>query len=176
MALGELRLGIPGTSHFSAFATSALPAVTLSRAPAGTPLALRSELGFAELAGRSNWGTAAIAGPAHTPKYTWAVAALVTLDEALQLGALAKWQDAAYKAKADGALRLIDETELLDPEPNPHSRVLLSVLTPTWASGYRYGYGIFPVLVQLPSDWKTQVGRWSTGDDARLVTFSLLEI
>lgn len=175
MAAGELRLGIPGNT-FSSFTTTTLPAVTLNRSPAGTPLALRSELGYAELSGRSNRGTAQIAGPAYAPTYTWAVASLVTLDQALQLGSLSKWQDAAFKAKADGALRLIDETELLDPEPNPHSRTLLSILTPTWASTYRYGYGIFPIKLQLPEDWKQQVGRWRTGDEARLVTFSMLEI
>lgn len=176
MATGDLRLGIPSTSHFSSFTTSGLPAVTLNRAAAGAPMAVRSELGYAELSGRSNRGTAQISGPAYKPTYTWAVAALVTLDEALQLGSLAKWQDSQFKAKLDGVLRLIDETELLDPEPNPHSRVLLSVLTPTWASGYRYGYGVFPVKLQLPQEWKQQVGRWSTGDEARLVTFSLIEI
>ncbi|MBD1918847.1 MULTISPECIES: hypothetical protein [Cyanophyceae] len=175
MALGELRLGIPGNT-FSSFTTTTLPSVTLNRSPAGTPLALRSELGYAELSGRSNRGTAQISGPAYAPTYAWAVAALVTLDEALQIGALAKWQDAAFKAKTDGALRLIDETELLDPEPNPHSRVLLQVLTPEWAPTYRNGYGIFAAKLQLPQDWRQQVGRWSTGEEARLVTFSVLEI
>jgi len=175
MALGDLRLGIPGPT-FSSFTTTALPAVTLNRSPAGSPLALRSELGYAELSGRSNRGTAQIAGPAYPITYAWAVASLVTLDEAMQLGALAKWQDARYKARQDGALRLIDETELLDPEPNPHSRTLLSILTPSWAPTYRTGYGIFAAKLQLPADWKTQVGRWATGEEARLVTFSLLEI
>ena len=173
--MAQLRIGIPGPT-FSSFTTTVLPSVTLDRSAAGSPLAVRSELGYAEVTGRSLWGTAVISGPAYSPTYSWAVAAMVTLDQALQIGALAKWQDAAYKNQQDGALRLIDETEFLDPEPNPHSRVLLQILTPAWASGYRFGYGIFPVKLQIPEDWKAQVGRWSTGEDARLITFSLIEV
>ena len=175
MALGQLTLGIPGNTATN-FSTSALPAVTIFRSPAGSPMVSRSPLGYAEVAGRSNWGTAQVAGPAYAPTYAWAVAAVMSLDEALQLEALAGWQDRAYKASTDGALRLIDETEMLAPEPDPHSRVLLSPLTPTWASGYRYGYGVFAVKLQLAEDWKQQVGLWGNGDQARLCTFSLVEL
>ena len=136
----------------------------------------RSELGYAEVTGRSNRGVAQVSGPAYATTYAWAVATMLTLAESQQIGALAKWQDAAYKAKTNGALRLIDETEYLDPEPNPHSRPLLAALTPTWANTYRYGYGIFEVKLQLPEDWRQQVGVWSSGDYARLCTFSLMEL
>lgn len=175
MAVGQLTLGIPGATA-TTFATSPLPAVTLFRSPAGAPLASRSPLGYAELTGRSNRRTPQISGPAYAPTYAWAVATMLTLDEALQLEALATWQDRSYKAKADGALRLIDELEPLGPEPDPHSRTLLSPITPTWASSYRYGYGVFAAKLQLTEDWKQQVGVWASGAEARLCTFSLVEL
>jgi hypothetical protein len=96
--------------------------------------------------------------------------------EARQLGALARWQDGQFKAKQDGTLRLIDETEYLDDEPTPHSRTLLSALVTPWNSGYRYGYGVFPVKLQLPENWRTQMGRYSSGSQARLVTFICEEL
>lgn len=184
MAEGELRLGIPGGT-FSSFTTTTLPTVTLNRSPAGTPLALRSELGYAELSSRSNRGSAQITGPAYPITYVWAVAAMVTKTEARRIGKLAKWQDWGYKGitnagvpatRVERPLRLIDETEELDGEPSPHSRTLLSILPDPDAEGWVYGFGIFNVKLQLPQDWRQQVGRWSTGEDARLVTFSLLEI
>jgi hypothetical protein len=175
MALGQLTLGIPGASP-TTFATTPIPAVVLFRSPAGSPLASRSPLGYAEVAGRSNRGTAQVSGPAYAPTYAWAVATMLTLDEALQLEALAVWQDRAFKAKTDGALRLIDETELLGPEPNPHSRTLLTPITPAWGSGYRYGYGVFAAKLQLDQDWKQQIGVWASGAEARLCTFSLVEL
>lgn len=174
MAVGELTLGLPGATA-TTFATTPIPALTLRRG-SGDSVSTRSEVGFSALAGRSNWGTPQVSGPAYSTKYQWAVATMLTESQARQLGALAKWQDAAYKARTDGALRLIDEVELLDDEPNPHSRTLLSALTTTWNSGYRYGYGVFPVLLQLPPDWRQQVGRWATGEGARLCTFAVSEL
>jgi hypothetical protein len=175
LAVGTLTLGIPGSSA-TTFATEPIPSLALFRASADGPLAVRSELGYAVVAGRSVWGTAQILGPTHKPKYVWSVAAMMTEGEARQLGSLAKWQSANYRAKIEGALRLIDETELLDDEPNPHSRTLLSSLVTPWNSGYRYGYGVFSVAVQLPEDWRSQVGRWASGSSARLCTFNLVEL
>lgn len=175
MAVGELTLGIPGNSTTN-FATTPIPSIALGRGPAGEALSTRSEVGYSELIGRSNWGTPQVSGPVHNPKYQWAIAAMLTESQARQVGALAKWQDAAYKARTDGALRLIDEAELLDDEPNPHSRTLLTPLVTPWNSGYRYGYGVFPVLIQLPQDWRQQVGQWSTGEAARLCTFVVVEL
>ena len=175
MADGDLTLGIPGGGA-SDFTTAALPSVVLFRSAPGEPLTSRSQLGYAGVTARSNRGAAAISGPAYAPTYIWAVASMVTQTEAQQIAALAGWQDRAYKARANGALRLLDETEYLDPEPTPHSRPLLASLTPSWASGYRYGYGVFAVKLQLPEDWRQQVGVWATGEQARLVTFSLVEL
>jgi len=175
MALGQLTLGIPGNTATN-FATTPLPAVALFRSSPEAPLASRSALGFAEVSGRSNRGTPLVAGPAYAPAYAWAVATMLSLTEALQLEALAGWQDRAYKAKTDGALRLIDETEVLGPEPDPHSRTLLEPLTPLWADTYRYGYGVFAVKLQLPEDWKQQQGVWASGDEVRFCTFSLIEV
>ena len=175
MAAGQLTLGIPGNSTTN-FATTPLPSLVLYRSPADSPLATRSPLGYAEVTARSNRGTPQVSGPAYAPTYAWAVAALLTLTEALQLEALSTWQDRAYKAKTDGKLRLIDEVEMLGPEPDPHSHTLLSTITPAWASTYRYGYGVFAIKLQLPEDWKQQVGTWTGGVEARLCTFSLVEL
>lgn len=129
------------------------------------------------IAQRSNGGVSQIVAPAYEPKFIWTVAAMLTQAEARQLGALAGWQDRAYKANQDGALRLIDEIEFLDSEPSPHSRTLLSTLTESWNASYVYGYGVFPVLAQLPQDWRELIGRWTgSGEEARVVTFTLLEI
>jgi len=171
----KLTLGIPGNSTTN-FATTPIPSMVMDRGSADGPLSTRSELGWITVANRSNYGTAQISGPAYAPKYIWAVAAALTEVQARQLGAMARWQDTTYKAQGNGALRLIDEVEYLDDEPNPHSRTLLSALVTPWNGDYRYGYGVFPVVIQLPEDWRTQLGRWSTGGDARLVTFSLVEL
>jgi hypothetical protein len=175
MATGEITIGIPGAGA-SNFATTPIPSLVLYRASAEAPLASRSELGFSTLEGRSNWGTSQVSGPNYSARYSWAIAAMLTEDQARQLGALAKWQDGQYKGQSDGKLRLIDELEPLDPEPTPHSRTLLSALNPSWNAAYSYGYGVFDVLLQLPEDWRQQVGRWATGEGARLVTFVAVEL
>ncbi|MBE7384362.1 MAG: hypothetical protein F6J95_023485 [Leptolyngbya sp. SIO1E4] len=176
MAEGDLTIGIPGGGA-SDFAATPVPALTLNlwTRDAGAPM--RSELGYAELLGRSNRGTPQISGPAYGITFSWPVAAMLTLDEALQLGALAKWQDSQYKAQNNGALRLVDEIEYLDPEPSPHSRSLLAALNPSWNAGYEYGYGVFTVKLQLPQDWKQNIGRWTdSGELARLATFAITEV
>ncbi|MEM6435703.1 MAG: hypothetical protein AAF773_17905 [Cyanobacteria bacterium P01_D01_bin.115] len=176
MAEGELTIGIPGSGSTD-FATTPIPALTLNAWPAGGGVPTRNEIGYAELSARSNRGTPAISGPSYDVTYSWPIAAMVTLDEALQLGALAKWQDQQYKAQNDGALRLIDELEPVDPQPSPHSRTLLSTLNPSWNAGFEYGYGVFAVKLQLPTDWRQIVGVWKdSGELARLITFQALEV
>ena len=176
MADGDIIIGIPG-SGASDFATTPIPSLTLNTWPANAGLPTRSTLGYAELSERSNRGTPVVTGPAYDVTYSWAIAAMLTLDEALQLGALALWQDRQYKAQNDGALRLIDQIEFLDAEPSPHSRTLLQALNPSWNAGYQYGYGVFSIKLQLPPDWRQNIGRWtSTGEGARVVSLQALEL
>jgi hypothetical protein len=184
MALGQLTLGIPGATA-TTFATTPIPAVVLFRSPAGSPLASRSPLGYAEVAGRSNRGTAQVSGAQTIVTYVWAVATMMTKAEAQRLTKLANWQDWGYKgitntgapaAKQDRPMRLIDETEELDGEPSPHSRTLLTPLTDPDNAAWVYGYGVFSVKIQLPEDWRQQIGVWASGAEARLCTFSLVEL
>lgn len=176
MATGDLTLGIPGTGTAD-FATLPIPSLVLNRWSADTGAPVRGEIGYASLAGRSNNGIPQIIGPSYGEKFIWPVAAMLTLSQARQLGALAKWQSRTYKASQDGALRLIDEIDYLDSEPSPHSRSLLSAITESWNSGYVYGYGVFDALIQLPQDWKQFLGKWNaSGDQARLAAFTLIEL
>lgn len=186
MAEGDFQLGIPGAGA-SDFATTPIPSINFIDCwtpDGGFPT--RGEIGYATLADRSNWGTAQITGPAYGVRYIWPVAAMLTQAQARQLGALAKWQSLGYQGLTNAEapttrvarpLRLVDEIEYLDSEPTPHSRTLLSSIQESWNSDYVYGYGVFEVFVQLPQDWRQLVGRWQhSGDQARLVTFTLVEI
>ncbi|MEO0533232.1 MAG: hypothetical protein AAF215_05130 [Cyanobacteria bacterium P01_A01_bin.123] len=176
MVAGDLTLGIPGAGA-SDFATTPIPSITLNLWPDDDDAEpLRSESGYAEVEERSSEGTPQIIGPSYEPTYLWTVPVMLTLDEAIQLGALAKWQDAEYKAYRDGALRLIDEIDYLDAEPSPHSRTLLSALNPSWNAGYEYGFGVFKVKLQVPGNWRRIAGRWTDSDEeARRVIFQLVE-
>lgn len=175
MAAGDLTIGIPGGGA-SNFATTPIPSLAIDRFPPDAGIPIRGELGYAALSGRSTNGIPQIIGVTHTPKYLWTITAMLTDAQSRQLGALAKWQDATYKSGSDGKLRLIDEITYLDSEASPHSRTLLSSLQESWNSGYVYGFGVFDVLIQLPQDWKTAIGVWGDGSEARSVTFSLVEL
>ena len=177
MAEGDFTIGIPGVGA-SDFAASPIPAVTLIdcwTSEQGAPM--RSPIGYVEVIGRSSYGTPQISGPSYGITYSWPVLAMITLDEALQIEALAGWQNDQYLNQNDGALRLVDEVELLGPEPSPHSRPLLTALNPSWNASYEYGYGIFKAKLQLPSDWKQILGRWTdSGEEARTCGFRLEEV
>lgn len=176
MAAGNFTVGIPGPGT-SDFASLPIPSLLfdLWTPDAGVPV--RGEIGYAEVAGRSNNGISQISGVAYDPTFIWPVAAMLTQAQARQLGALARWQDREYKARRDGALRLIDEIDFLDSEPSPHSRSLLSAISESWNAAYVYGYGVFPVKLKLPQDWRQMIGRWvDSGEEARLVTFTLIEL
>lgn len=176
MAAGDFTLGIPGTGT-SDFASLPIPSLVLDRWTPDAGVPVRGEIGYAEVAGRSNNGISQISGVAYDPTFIWPVAAMLTQAQARQLGALARWQDREYKARRDGALRLVDEIDFLDSEPSPHSRTLLSSLQESWNSNFVYGYGVFPVKLQLGQDWRQLIGRWvDSGEEARLVTFTLIEL
>jgi len=184
MPLDHLSLGIPGNTTTN-FAAAPIPMVPLFRSAPEAPLVSRSELGYSVLSGRSNRGVAQISGPASRITYLWAVATKLTKSEKRRVGKLAKWQDWGYKgitnagvatARQARPLRLIDETEELDGEPSPHSRTLLSNLPDPDDASWVYGYGIFEVKIELPEDWWLQDGLWARGEEARLCTFSLVEL
>ena len=148
----------------------------LSRSEGGAPLATRSEVGWAAVVGRSNWGTPQIAGPTFTQRYLWAVASLLTATEARQLGALISWQDKRYKSKLDGALRLIDEFQVTGSEESPHSKTLLTTSTETWNASWVYGYPVCSVIIQPNENWLQGVGRSASGHSLYLATFSMIEL
>lgn len=178
MAAGDFTLGIPGTGATD-FATTPIPSLLFDRWTRESGPPVRGVIAEQRVAisDRSLNGIAQITGPAYNPKFIWPVAAMMTQAQARQLGAKAGWQDREFKAKRNGALRLIDEIEYLDSEPTPHSRTLLSAISEGWNSSYQYGYGVFDVLIVLPQDSRQLIGRWNdSGEEARLVTFTLLEV
>ena len=157
MAFGELTLSIPGESP-------AISPLTLTDFNGEFGFPRRSKVGFSAIAGQSNWGTAAIAGPAYDYRYVWQVAVNLSPDDALHLRALVNWQDRTYKSQQNGALNLTDELHLLDPEPSPHSRSLVSGSSVNWAgaSGYVTGYGSFPVKVEIGEDFENRISWYGT--------------
>lgn len=137
----------------------------------------RSMLNLISVGGYSQYGTPEIQGALTDPRYTWQISAHLTENEALQLDALAKWQDSQYKAKLDGKLQLTDQMEYLPPEASPHSRTLLSALNPSWNAGYEYGYGVFDVAIAIPEQHRTHAGVIvGTTDQVKLVQFGMVEV
>lgn len=178
MAVGQITIGIPGNSSTN-FATSPVQSLVLQLSPRGSQLSNPSRVGRAVSNGYSNRGTAIIGGPSYNPKYQWAFSAMVTQDQYLHLAALAFYQQDKISKKETASqfrLRMIDETEFLEPEHNPHSRVLLQSITPSWAPSYRYGYGVFDVKLEIPEDFVSKAGKWSSGNEARLLTFGAIEL
>lgn len=176
MSEGQIRLGIPGAGTTD-FATSPIGFITLDDWEPGTGIPTRKPIGTSSIGQRSNNGVAAIVAPAYVTLYGWDVVAIADLTTTLQLGALARYQDTQQKAGNLAPLRLIDETDYLDPEPNPHSKTLLTPITPPWNGSYRYGYGVFGVQLILPADgWRTPIGVFSDGTPAYRVAFALEEL
>jgi hypothetical protein len=178
VAVGQITIGIPGNSSTN-FANSPVTQLVLKLSAPGTELAPRPRIGRAISNGYSNRGTAIIGGPAYNPKYQWAITSMVTQDQYLHLAALAFYQQDKISKKetqSQWRLRLIDETEYVEPEHNPHSRVLLQSITPSWAPSYRYGYGVFDVKLEIPEDFVAKAGKWASGSECRLVTFGAVEL
>lgn len=137
----------------------------------------RTETNRISLGDFSQYGTANIQGSFTPPRFTWSIAAYLTEEEAIQLDALATWQDSEYKAKNEGYLELVDRVELLPAEPSPHPRNLVAALTPPWNAAYEYGYGIFKVVLTLPENHLQHVGRFTTDNsEAKLFQFGAVEI
>jgi hypothetical protein len=166
MSYGQLTLSIPGASP-------PVPSLTISMFPDGGYS--RSLLGLTQVSDFSAYGTPVLTGPLSN-RYIWSISAVLTEADALQLEALILWSSGQYKARQDGALALVDEVEYLTPEPSPHSRSLISAITPTWSASYEYGYGQFSVQVSLAEDNpRAHKGRASSGL-FKEVQFSIVEV
>jgi len=167
VADGNLTLGIPGASTTD-FATTPLPALLIgewldSQLPVRSPAT-----GALTVAGYSNWGTANITGPAHGVRYSWAVATVLEQASARHLFRLWDWQQTNRTA-----LRLLDEIEPLDV---PGTRPLLTTETEPYGTGLTYGFAAFAVWLELPEDWRTHLGVFTDGPQAKQVSFTLLEV
>jgi len=161
-----------------------IPPVIITDWPQGGGY-IRSEGGYVELEGRSDWGTPQVSGPATLEKHDWAIACHLPISDARRLGAMAKWQDRTYKglnndgtpkARGDGRLILEDWIEMVDSEPTPHSRTLLESHSEEWNSSYVYGFAQFSVLLLLPKEHRKQEGTTADGTDLKLITFTMEEL
>lgn len=171
MAVGQIRIGIPGNST-SDFNTASLAVLTLYRGEAGISLSQRSPIGLDTTGTPTNWGTTPITGPAYAPKYLWTLSPWLTRDESLHLEALV-----LYQKSTQNALRLIDEVDQIVIDPSYNNRTLLSPATPTWSASYQTGYGVFSVHLQLQDDWSQFIGLWDgTTTPARAAVFTAVEL
>lgn len=171
MAVGEIRIGIPGNST-SNFNTASLAVLTLYRGEAGVSFSQRSPIGLDSTGTPSNWGTTPITGPAYTPKYLWTLSPWLTEAEALHLEGLV-----LYQKSTQAPLRLIDEVDRVVVNPAYNNRTLLSAATPTWAPSYQTGYGVFSVHLQLQDDWNQFIGVWDgTTTPAKAAVLTAVEL
>jgi hypothetical protein len=171
MAVGEIRIGVPGTGAAD-FNTTAINVLTLDKASTESPLSTRASLGFDNATEPSNAGTTPIVGPSYTPKQLWTLAPLLTADEAEHLRGLLTWQKANKSP-----LRLIDEVDLITVLNSYNPRPLIGEITPTWGAGFRRGYGIYAVQLQIDGPWNDYFGIWSDSlEQARLATFTAVEL
>lgn len=147
---------------------------------------VRGEGGFIESNEDSINGVSQVEGGTGLEKYFWQIACHLTAADARRLGALIKWQDRTYKglnndgtpkARGDGRLILRDGVEMVDSEPSPHSRTLWQSYTEDWNASYVYGFAEFYVLLSIPPEHKKHLGQdTATGEDIKLVTFTLKEV
>jgi hypothetical protein len=167
MAEGQITIRIPGGSP-------AIPELVISEFPDGD-FYRRFPLGLVEIVGFSQYGTPEINGPL-TDRWSLAISAFLTEQDALQLEAMVRWGSNQYKAGQDGHLELDDEIEYLPPEESPHSRALITTLNPTWSASYEYGYGRLNVAITLSEDYRAHLGNLSTGEGAKLFQFAAVEV
>lgn len=173
MAYGEIQIGIPGSG--TAMATSPIQPITLYRGDAGAPFVQRSVFAALSPGEPTLYGTTPLIKTPYPQRFSWAVAAWVTKNEARHLMGLSLWQD-----ENKAPLRLYDEVDtiLLKAGYNDANRSLLpGSTTPTWGTGYSEGYGVFSVALVFDGDWDQWVGIWSEDEtQARQVTFAAVEV
>ena len=165
MAVGEITIRIPGASP-------PIPEVILPNFLKDENYEISAE-GLAEIAERSQYGTATITGPLGD-WYSFTITSILLEEDALRLGALARWSSAEGKAKRDGALELDFELEYADPEPPGHGRTFVSTLTTSY--GYEYGYPRFKVLLSIPPNYRKRLGRGPNGSCYSQVSFIATEV
>ena len=171
MAAGEIRIGIAGNNTTN-FNTASLAVLTLYRGEEGISFSQRAAIGYDTTGTPTNWGTTPIIGPAYAPKFLWTLTPWLTTSEAQHLEALA-----IYQKSTQNALRLIDEVDQVVIDPAYNNRTLLSQATPSWGPGYRVGYGVFSVQLQLEDAWSEYIGQWAEDDaGARAATITAVEL
>lgn len=166
MAEGDITIRIPGASP-------PIPEVVINCFPEGEDHYSIEPQGLAEVAERSVEGTPVITAPLGD----WnnlTVLAKIPEEDALRLGAIARWSSREYKARRDGHLEMDFELEYVDPEPSPHSRALISTLTTPY--GYEYGYPRYEVNLILPTDYRRRDGNNGAGTIYNLVQFAVTEV
>ena len=165
MAAGEITIRIPGPSPL-------IPEVVLSNFLQDENYEISSD-GLAAITERSSYGTAVITGPLED-WYSFTITSILVEEDALRLGALARWSSAEGKAKRDGALELDFELEYADPEAPGHGRTFVSTLTTPY--GYEYGYPRFKVVLSLPPNYRKRLGKGPDGNCYSQVSFIATEV
>ena len=176
MTQGRLTLGI-ADSGASDFVSSPIPSLEIFRwTSAGAPQ--RGRQAWASIAQTSVNGTTQIIGPSYSPRFLWPITTVMTLAEMRQLSNLASYQDDQYKQGNDGKLRLIDETAYIDNfDRQANGRSLLSELSESWNTDYKYGHGVFNVKLQIPETFNTELGRLESDSSiVHTVSFLILEV
>lgn len=173
MAQGELTIGIPGAGA-SDFASSPITSLTITQTPQKGP-PTRGKPPAVSVRSESINGTSAIGGRASAAKFIWTINCILSFDDARKLTTLADWQSDQYQNSNDGVLRLIDETKYINNfERQVWGRSLLAQIDESWNSAYKYGYGVFGVLLQLPEDFEAYFGNITTGESS--LTFTIVEV
>ncbi len=165
MAEGDITIRIPGVSP-------PIPEVVINCFPEGEDHYEVTPNGLTEVVDRSAYGTAQINGALND----WSgltVLAKIPEDDALRLGAIARWSSREYLANRDGHLELDFELEYVDPEPSPHSRTLIQTLTTSYS--YEYGYPRYDVSLTLPPNFRQRSGNIA-GTIYNLVQFAATEV
>lgn len=166
MADGDITIRIPGGSP-------PIPEVVINCFPAGEEHYNVSQQGLAEITQFSAYGTPEISGSL-TDRYVLTVLAKIPEQDALRLGAIARWSSAEYKDKRDGHLELDFELEYVDPEPSGHGRSLIQTLTTSY--GYEYGYPRYNVALTLPENYRLRSGNDGAGTIYSIVQFAATEV
>ena len=175
MTQGRLTLGIADTGA-SDFVSTPIPSLEIFRwTSAGAPQ--RGRQGWKSLDGRSINATSKINGPSYAPFFLWTITTVLTLSEMRQLSNLASWQNDRYNGQ-DGKLRLIDEIQYIDNfDRQANGRALLSELSESWNTDYKYGHGVFNVKLQIPETFNTELGRLESDSSiVHTVSFLILEV
>lgn len=166
MAEGQITLRVPG-------AVVPIPEVVIDCYLAADEFYSRELQGLAAVTSRSAVGTAQITGSLFTAEAI-TVLGMVTEAQALDLGAMALWSSGEYQANRDGHLEMDYEVEYVEPQPSPHPKTLIQILTTPY--GYQYGYPRLNVALTLPADYRKRRGVNRGGVLYSIVQFAAVEV